>query len=158
MPFDVRGIPQLSEPPLAFRFSVTFLHFGGIPNPIDIRFKNISGIGVTLTEKPVEEGSRSSTIKNLPNALTYEKLVLERGVMLASPLSIIVEDALTDMKINPSNILVSVLNDVFVPLKTWMFQDAYPVAWSISGIDAENNGVLMEKIELVYSRFKTLSL
>lgn len=158
MIFQTTGLPLIVDPPLGFRFGVVFFANGKIPNPIDIRFKSVTGLGVSMELEETGKSTTTSVKNRLAKNVTYEQLVLERGVLVGSPLSILVEKAFNDMKATPANVLVSVLNEAFLPVKTWMFYKAYPVGWSISGIDAAANDVLIEKIELSYSHFTTFSL
>ncbi len=158
MLFQTTGLPLITDPPLGFRFGVVFLMNGKFPNPIDIRFKSVSGIGVSMELEETGKSTTTSVKNRLAKKVEYEQLVLERGVLVGSPLSILVEKAFKDMKVTPANVIVSVLNELFLPVKTWMFYKAFPVSWSISGIDASANDVLIEKIELSYSRFTTFSL
>jgi len=39
----------VSDIPLSFRFGVFFFVGGLIPNPIDIRFQKVSGLGATVS-------------------------------------------------------------------------------------------------------------
>jgi phage tail-like protein len=59
---------------------------------------------------------------------------------------------------NPSNVLVSLLDEAGVNIKSWLFQTAYPVKWSISPFDAEANQVVIETLELSYQRMQSLKL
>ncbi len=53
---DIPGPLSFGEPPLGFRFGVFFFAGGTVPNPIDILFQKVSGIGFTVTTKPTAEG------------------------------------------------------------------------------------------------------
>lgn len=158
MIFQTTGLPQIDTPPLGFRFGVVFLMNGKIPNPIDLRFQSVSGIGARLVTEDLEKSASASESLSLGQRVQYENLRLERGVLLASPLSIMLEQSFKEMKFLPTDVMVSVLNETFIPIKTWLFSKAFPVSWSISGISATNNDVLIEQIELNYARFTTLSL
>lgn len=158
MNFKTLGAASFSAPPLGFRFGVVFLLMGAIPNPIDFRFQSVSGIGMTLTTQPVEEDAFSNERTFLPKKTTYSNLVLERGVLLGSPLTIAIEEAFDLMQFVPIDVLVSVFNESMVPIKVWKFHKAFPVKWSISGIDANSSNVLMESIELKYRSFSRMAL
>jgi phage tail-like protein len=43
-------------------------------------------------------------------------------------------------------------------LRSWMFDKAYPVKWSVADFLPEKNTVLLESIELAYATAKRLSL
>jgi phage tail-like protein len=146
------------NPPLGFRFAVVFLMNGIIPNPIDIRFKSVSGINAKMIMEDVDESAATTEVIKVPKKVEYGELTMERGVLIGSPLSMAIEYVFHEMTIIPVDIIVSVLNEAFIPVKNWVFFSAYPVSWDISGIDANAGDVLIEKITFEYTRFKTLSL
>lgn len=158
MNFQTLGTASFSDPPLGFRFGVVFLLMGVVPNPIDFRFQSVSGIGMSLTTQPVEEDTYTKERTVLPKKTTYSNLVLERGVLLGSPLTIAIEEAFDAMQFVPIDVLVSVFNESLIPVKVWKFHNAFPVKWSISGIDANSSNVLVENIELEYSSFSSMTL
>ena len=147
----------ISNPPLGFRFGVSFLLMGIIPQPVDIRFQRVSGMEVKLITKTYDEGFTDDKV-TLPEKLEYGNLVLRRGVLLGSPLSLSIERIFNKMQISPSDVLLFVLNESLLPVKTWRFKGAYPVRWSVSGVDATQSSVLIEEIEMVYRNFSTLTL
>ena len=158
MLFQTTGLPLIPNPPLGFRFGVVFLTKGKIPNVVDVRFKSVSGIGATLVTDDVEKSSVTTQKRNVTKSVKYGNLTLDRGVLLGSPLSNDVEIIFREMLTVPVDIIVSILNEGLIPVKSWIFNKAYPVSWSISGIDAASSEVLIERIEFEYSRFASLSL
>ena len=40
----------------------------------------------------------------------------------------------------------------------WLFMDAYPVSWSSSDLDAAKAEVLIDTLELAYTRMQRMSL
>ena len=153
----IPGTP-LTDPPLGFRFNVTFLKMGVLPLVADFRFQSVSGIGVSLKEQDIETSQHSNRQTVTYENVKYTNLTLKRGVMLGSPLSKNIERSFREMKFETINILVSALNEVLVPVKVWKFSNAYPVKWTISGLDATQNGVLFEEIEMAYSHFENMAL
>ena len=87
-----------------------------------------------------------------------DNLVLERGFVVGSPLNIEFNVAMSTMEFAPSNVLVILLNEDSIPIAGWLFQRAYPVKWSISDLDANNNGVVIDTMELAYARFQSLRI
>ena len=158
MLFQTTGLPLIPNPPLGFRFAVVFLMNGILPNPIDIRFKSVSGISAKMTMDDVDESAATTEVIKVPKKIEYTELTMERGVLIGSPLSMGIEYVFHEMTIIPVDIIVSVLNENLIPVKNWVFHSAYPVSWDISGIDAASNDVLIEKVSFEYTRFKTLSL
>lgn len=147
----------ITNPPLGFRFGVSFLLMGVIPQPVDIRFQSVTGMGVKLITETYDEGFTDDKV-TLPKKLEYDNLLLKRGVLLGSPISQSIERIFNKMQISPCDVLLFVLNESLLPVKTWRFKDAYPTRWSVSGVDATQSSVLIEEIEMTYRNFSTLTL
>ncbi len=66
--------------------------------------------------------------------------------------------AMSQFKFNPPNVLVTLLDGAKLPLASWLFQQAYPVKWSVSDLDATSNSVVIERMELVYQHMQPIGL
>lgn len=150
----------LDTPPLAYRFGVTFLTLGIVPNLLDIRFQRVSGLSAEIATETVEEGGQNLYTHRLPGRISYGNLVLERGLAVGSPLAAEFNLAMSAYQFFPSNVIVLLLNEDFppVPLAGWLFLQAYPVRWSVSDLDANSNQVVVETLELAYTRFQSMQL
>jgi len=148
--------PIVGNPPLGFRFGVLFLIGGAIPNPLDIFFQKVSGLGSTIETATIEEGGQNLYVQSLPKRVKYENLVLERGVVVGSPLVIEFNIAMSLFKFSPSNVLVTLIDNTRIPIAAWLFMKAYPVKWSVSDLDATANSVVIEHMELTYQRMQVI--
>jgi phage tail-like protein len=130
---------ELAAPLMGYRFGVYFLKKSGmgIAYPIDIYFRSVSGIGVR----------NDPTEKQGPQ---FENLVLERGLPAASTLSTDVFANLKQKIPYSSRILISLLNEQAMPVKSWLFRGVQPVSWSVSPFDANENEVVIERMEFQY--------
>ena len=152
-------IPMGSTPPLGFYFQVTFLVGGLIPNPIDTRFQRVSGFRASMSPFIHEEGGQNLFTHRLPNRIGYENLILERGlVTLPSILNMEFQQVMSLFKFNTGNVLVILMNEDTIPISSWMFYKTYPVSWSTSDLDANQNQVVIDTMELAYQRFQRISL
>lgn len=70
-PYDIRQVVN-PDPLLGFRFGVFFFKPNGLLNPLDIRFKKVSGIGATISVDAYQ----------LPEEVKYDNLLLERGLTI----------------------------------------------------------------------------
>ncbi|NET44169.1 phage tail protein [Okeania sp. SIO2B3] len=146
------------NPPLGFHFMVNFLVGGVVPNLLDIRFQKVSGISAEIETTDIREGGENIFRHRLPNYVTYNNLILERGMVIGSPLNVEFNVAMSTMEFAPSNVLVILLNADSIPVAGWLFQRAYPVKWSISDLDANNNAIVIDTMELAYARFQSLRI
>jgi len=150
MSYSVTDFFGGTVPPLGFRFSVVFLHFGAVPNPIDFIFQKVSGICSTIATHTINEGGQNLYSHRIPERIEYENLVLERGLMVLSPLALEFEAAMTLFKFNPCNVLVILHDNKGIPVSAWFFFSAYPVKWEVSEFNADETEVVIERMELAY--------
>jgi phage tail-like protein len=141
---------------LGFRFSVVFLAGGALPNPLDVRFQKVSGLAAEITTTSVGEGGQNLYTHKLPERVNYGNLVLERGFVVGSALHLEFNAAMSLFKFAPSNVLVTLLGESRAPLAAWLFLKAYPVKWATADLDANQTGVLIDTLELAYTRMQIL--
>jgi phage tail-like protein len=65
---------------------------------------------------------------------------------------------MTTLKIVPGNAMVCVLNDLGMPISAWLFLKTYLVKWSFSDLDANQNDLIINTMELTYEKFVPLRL
>ncbi len=153
---EVPGPLPFGDPPLGFRFGVFFFAGGVIPNPLDIVFQKVSGLSSTINTTTVQEGGQNLYSHRLPERIQYDNLVLERGLVVGSPLVIEFNVAMSLFKFTPSNVLVTLLDDAGIPISAWLCMKAYPVKWRVSDLDATANTVVIETLELAYQRMQVI--
>jgi phage tail-like protein len=150
--------PLVDNPPLGFRFGVLFFAGGAVPNPLDTLFQKVSGIGSSVETYAQEEGGQNLYTQLLPKKIQHENLMLERGLVVRSPLGVEFTVAMSLFKFSPSNVLVTLLDTTSNPIAGWLFLKAYPVKWSISDLDATANAIVIEQMELTYQQMKRIGL
>jgi len=156
---DVPGpLPIVGNPPLGFRFSVLFLALGVVPNPIDILFQKVSGLGSSVETYTVNEGGQNMYTQMLPSKIQHDNLVLERGLFVGSPLVNEFNAAMSLFKFKSSNVLVTLLDNTRIPIAGWLCMKAFPVKWSVSDLDATSNTVVIEHMELTYQRLQVIRI
>lgn len=146
----------LTEPVLGMRFGVLFLAGGAVPNPLDLRFRKVSGLAMTVESDPLLEGGQNLYTQQLPRRVGHSNLVLERGMVVASPLNAEFNAALSTFKFATCNVLVTLLADDRVPLAAWLLLKAWPVKWATSDLDADQPGLVIDTLELAYARMQVM--
>lgn len=143
---------------LGFRFGVYFFAGGVVPNPLDIRFQKVRGLSATVKTTPLQEGGQNLYTQQLPNGVEYGNLILERGMVVGSPLNLEFNAAMTLFKFAPSNVMVTLFDEAKTPLSAWFFTNAYPVKWSTSDLDATQKNLLIDTLELAYARMQIMRI
>lgn len=143
---------------LGFRFGVFFFAGGVVPNPLDIRFQKVSGIAAEVKLKDHVEGGQNLYKHRLPERIEYGNLVLERGMVVGSPLNVELNAAMSLFKFAPSNVMVTLFGEDKAPISAWLFHRAFPVKWSTSDLEAGEKKVVIDTLELGYARMQTLRI
>lgn len=148
----------LQDFPLTFRFSVTFFIAGVIPNPLDIRFQKVSGLSSEIKTETITEGGQNLYTHRLPAGVHYENLKLERGMVVGSLLNTEFNLAMSTFTLVPGNVLVTLFNEKALPVSAWMFRGTYPVKWSVSDLDANQDSIVIDSMELAYKQFISIRI
>jgi phage tail-like protein len=152
-------------PPGGFYFTVTVLGTGtalALASGVDASFQEISGIEGKFNTEDVTEGGENRFVHRLPKPASYSNLVLKRGVVsvdsfLAEWVGQTVGSGLS-LPIIPQNILVTLLGEEGSPLVAWGFVNAWPVRSQVAPLNASDNKVLIETMELSYNYFDRVNL
>lgn len=138
-------------PPLGFHFKVEFTGFSG-----EFEFQSVSGLTVDIETEEIAEGGENRFKHKIPVRTKYPNLVLKRGLLVNSEIISWCKSAVEDFDFLPIDIVVKLLNEKHEPLLTWNVVHAYPVKWSISDFNAEENKLVIETLELNYNYFNVI--
>jgi len=139
-------------PPVGFHFRVEVL---GLSSDNDIRFTEVSGLSVEMGTEELAEGGENRFVQKYPVRTKYPELTLKRGLLVSSAVVDWIRRCIEDYQIEPRNIDVTLLNEDHQPLLTWHVIGAYPTKWMVSDLNASNNAVVTETLQLFYQYFTT---
>lgn len=148
----------MSELLLGFRFGVFFLSAGAVPSQLDVRFQKVRGLSTSVVTTELSEGGQNMYRHHLPDGIKQGTLTLERGMTARSRLTLDVNDMLSTFRFSPSDVLITLLGDLNTPVAAWLFAKAFPVKWETSDLDASQEHVLIDKLELAYARMKIMRI
>jgi phage tail-like protein len=136
----------------AFHFVVRF--DGGTAGG-DASFQEVGGFGPELETESFHEGGENRFLHQLPTGVKQPRLVLRRGVAAADSGLVkwckdVLEGGLAQ-RIVPRHLQVALLDAAGDPLRSWSFDNAWPVQWTMDAFRADKNEVALEKIELHYA-------
>ena len=143
---------------LGFRFGVFFFAGGVIPNPLDIRFQKVSGLTASASTTTHKEGGQNLYTHKFPDRIDYGNLVLERGMVVGSPLNVEFNAAMSLFKFYTSNVLITLFGEEKIPLAAWLFMKAFPVKWSTSDLNAKEKSLVIDTMELAYARMQAIRI
>ena len=152
-------------PPGGFYFTVAVLGSGSalaMACGNDASFQEVSGIEARTNTEDVTEGGENRFVHRLPKPATFSNLVLKRGIVAGD--SFLVEwvgqsvGSGLALPIIPQSILVTLLNENGNPLIAWGFINAWPVRSQVAALNASDNRVLIESMELTYNYYDRVNL
>ena len=138
-------------PPVSFHFKV---EFNGISSQeTDTQFQSVAGLSVDIETEEFSEGGENRFKHKFPVRTKFPNLVLKRGLVTDSKLIDWCRDAIESFQFQPIDLTVKLLNEKHEPLVTWNVVHAYPVKWVVADLNAEENKLSVETIELAYNYF-----
>ncbi|HHE32446.1 MAG TPA: phage tail protein [Chlorobaculum parvum] len=137
-------------PPWGFYFRVVF---DISKDKNDARFQSVSGLSVEYDFETFKEGGENRFEHKLPVRTKYADLVLKRGLLTDSAVIDWALKAFRDRTFSPTDLTVNLLNEKGEPLQTWNVVHAIPKKWLVSDFNANENGVVVETMELSYRYF-----
>lgn len=141
-------------PPVGFHFLVSF-EFS--PQTDDTRFQEVSGLDVEMEMENFTEGGQNRFTWQLPKRSRYSDITLKRGMFIGSSVIKWCRDALENFSFAPANVHISLLNENHEPVMTWYVINAIPKKWSVSGLNAQDNSIMVESITLSYQYFNIIT-
>jgi phage tail-like protein len=142
-PTPVATLPNRPDPVAELRFKVD------LPGIELGYFRECTGLAAEIEVKEYNEGGVNDHVHKLPTRMKYPNLVLKRGVTY--------EDALlrwlwkTQVQTQKINVTVSLMGPNGQPVRSWVFQEAFPIKWTGPNLNASSNQVATEQLEIVHT-------
>ena len=137
-------------PPWGFFYKV---EFGISKDKNDVRFQTVSGLSVEYDMEEFKEGGENRFTHKLPVRTKYADMVLKRGMLTDSSVIKWFLNAFRDREFKPADINVILMNEKSEPLRTWKIAHAIPKKWLVSDLNANDNALVIETLELSYRYF-----
>ena len=137
-------------PPWGFYYKVEFSISKG---KNDVRFQTVSGLSVEYDTEEFKEGGENRFTHKLPVRTKYADLVLKRGMLIDSDVTKWCLAAFRDRDFKPADLSIILMNEKGEPLRTWNVSHAIPKKWSVNDLNANENSIVIESLELIYRYF-----
>jgi phage tail-like protein len=137
-------------PPWGFYYKV---EFGISQNKNDVRFQSVSGLSVEYDMEEYKEGGENRFTHKLPVRTKYADMVLKRGMLTDSEVIQWFFNAFRDREFVPTDVNVILMNEQSEPLRAWKVAHAIPKKWLVSDLNANDNAIVIETLELSYRYF-----
>ena len=137
-------------PPWGFYYRV---EFDVSQNKNDVSFQTVSGLSVEYEMEEFKEGGENRFVHKLPVRTKYADMALKRGMLTDSEVIKWCLNAFQNREFKPSNLTVNLMNEKSECLRVWKVANAIPKKWLISDLNANENAVVIETLELTYRYF-----
>ena len=151
------------KPPFEFYFLVDFQNMNG--QRFQASFSEVNGIGWSFST--ASKTTDSNEKLQMPTGISYPNLTLKRALdtsgdefynWIQNCLKMIFMSGSTGAaKKKACDVVIKLLNKEGRPVAAWSCNYAYPIKYSVSGLDAGRSGLAMETIELVYNRIERVT-
>lgn len=124
------------------------------------RFMEITGLEVTVQTEDVEEGGQNSFVHKLPGRMTWPNIVLKRGITQNDSLIEWLNKASGERFGSNGNVLtrltaaITLLGAGGKRLRTWEFDNVFPVKWTGPNFNAASSDVAVEQLEIAHHGFR----
>lgn len=142
-------------PMVGYHFLVVFEVFP--QTPVDARFREVSGLSVTMQTESIKEGGENRFTHKLPVRSSYSDVTLKRGLFNTALLTEWCRQAIENYDFKPVNVLITLQDENHVPVFGWYLINAYPTKWEVTGLNAESSQIAVESLTLSYNYFKIIS-
>lgn len=151
------------NPPVEFYFLVDFQSMSG--QRFQASFSEVDGIGWSFSTVSRTTDSNGKIL--IPTEISHPNLILKRPLDTSGDnFYNWIQDGVKKMFLIPitkqayyqktCDVVIKLLNKDGQPLAAWSCDHAYPIKYSVSGLDAGRSGLVIETVELVYNRLERI--
>jgi len=141
---------------VGFHFIVAFELFPQLPN--DFCFQEVSGLTVNVEMESFKEGGQNRFEHQLPVRTRYTDITLKRGMFeIPSGIMAWCINGVQNAIYQPTNVLISLLDDAHLPVQNWYVVNAIPKQVQFTTLNAEQNQLAIETLVLSYNYFNILN-
>jgi phage tail-like protein len=152
-----------TDPYRAFNFLIRLVDSSGSPGDSTQPqqgspaggFSECSGIEMSLDVEEYKEGGNNGSSLRFPTRVKWTNLRLKRGMVLNDDLWSWLYNFVQGQVVRRDGV-VTLLDEQQNPVKTWSFRRGLPVKWTGPGMNATNNQVAIEELEIAHEGLKLL--
>jgi phage tail-like protein len=147
--------PLRIDPFRSFNFLISLIDSSGIGAPSLGGFSECSGLEMSFEVEEYKEGGNNGTVLKFPTRAKWTNLKLKRGVALSTDLW----DwhyGFIQGKVQRRDGVVTLMDELHIPVKVWSFRRGIPVKWTGPSLNAAQNQVAVEELEITHEGLRLL--
>lgn len=115
-------------------------------------FMRVKGLSREIKLEVRREGGVNDYEHKLMTQVSYPSVILERGLLLQDLWDW--AQSAADGDVVRKTICVRLQNEAGEKAWSWCIENAFPVKWAVTDLDAQSSAVLIESIELAHHGFR----
>lgn len=112
-------------------------------------FAEVSGLDVEISPIEYRNGSEDTTVRKLPGLKKFSNITLKRGVIGDLAFWTWIKSVL-DGNLQRVDGTITLLDENRQPVMQWKFRRAWPCRWTGPTLNAKNNEVALETLEICH--------
>ena len=148
-------------PEAAYAHGVNTARFLFEVDGVDIGwFSEVQGLEVSIETEDVAEGGQNGFVHKLPGRMTWPNITLKRGLTNSDGLMAWMREssgeqfAANQNKLSRKTAAITLIDGAGKRLRSWSFEDAFPVKWSGPSFAASNGEAASESLEITHHGFR----
>lgn len=138
-----------NDPYSALNFQVVITGVFDDGQAIQGSFAEVSGLEVEVTPIEYRNGSEDITVRKIPGLKKFPNIVLKRGVIGDLTAWKWMKSVL-DGQVQRVDGTITLLDESRQAVMTWRFRRAWPCKWTGPVLNAKNNEIAMETLEICH--------
>jgi phage tail-like protein len=146
-----------TDPVLAYNFLITFVDstsvlataVSAIQNTALGGFSECSGLEMSLQVEEYKEGGRNDAVLKFPTRVNWTNITLKRGITSDTTLWDWHYSYVEGRGRRRDGIIV-LQNDLHLPVNIWNFKRGFPAKWTGPSMNAGQNNVAVETLEIAH--------
>lgn len=138
-----------------FYFQVQF-HLGS--QHITASFSEVSGLDQEIVLQELNQAGDDGIKVKIPKEVTHGNITMKRALEpISEDLSAWVSRCFnyaTNGRIEPCNLVISLLDSSANPLACWNCTHAYPIKWNLGTLNGTGNNLAIETMTITYNRLE----
>jgi len=142
--------PVFREDPYgAYNFEVTVTGVSDDGRAVRGSFTEVSGLEVEVPPIEYRNGSENITVRKIPGLIKYTNITLKRGITGDLAFWNWLLDAMNGQVVRAEGSVV-LLDENRQEVQRWNFRRGWPCKWTGPGLNAANNEIAMETVEICH--------
>lgn len=139
-------------PSMNFELTITGISDDG--KAVKGSFMEVSGLGVEIAPIEYRNGSEDITVRKIPGLKKFTNIVLKWGVTGDLSLWNWIVEGMNGLPDRREGSIV-LLNENRQEVTRWNFKRAWPCKWTGPGLNAKNNEIAIETLEICHEGLET---